>query len=235
MDAAIGRCCTVLLVLAAAVSATGDDAPRERQDLTLSWSDPQRALPNVVMGELTREAEALFLRWGVRLGTSEGVEGGDPPSIRVVLLDCTRLGTSPPRVMGQTSAARSASPAVWILVPNVRRVLDAAEGHAPQAVLARALARVVAHEVLHVLAPDLGHASSGLMRSHLRGSDLAAPWIPLDGSFRRALLDAVRPRPPEVASARPSMVDLIGSQPTPDLPAMALLAGAAEHGAEGAR
>jgi hypothetical protein len=198
-SATIGWAWTAVLLAVAAV-AGGSDAPAESPALVVRWSDPQRTLPSALLRDLERQAETLFRRWGVRLRTSEAGDAGDLRTIRVILLDCNRLGQSPARTMGQTSTVPSESPAVWILVPNVRMVLDAAERNAPGNALTRALALVAAHEILHVLAPGLAHASSGVMRSHLRASDLVEPGIRIDGAFRQALHAALRPHPQPIDS-----------------------------------
>jgi len=80
-------------------------------------------------------------------------------------------------------------PAVWILVPNVREILERKGWRSSPPVLARALSRVAAHEIVHAL--GLGHARRGLMRPGLGASDLTGPWVQVDDAFRRALLGAV--------------------------------------------
>lgn len=199
-SATIGRAWTAVLLLTVGTVAGAGDPPAENPALVVRWSDPQRTLHPASLGDLAREAEALFRRWGVRLRTSEADDALDLRRIRVILLDCRSLGPSPARTMGQTSTVPSVCPAVWILVPNVRQVLDGTELKASGNVLNRALALVAAHEILHVLAPGLGHASSGVMRSHLRASDLAEPGIRIDAAFRQALHAALRPHPQPIDS-----------------------------------
>jgi hypothetical protein len=184
------------ILVAVSSPTTAADPPTPPADLLVVWSDPQRALPQKAYHALVRETEALFRHWGVALVTvAEGVDAGPGRRIRVVLLDEARLGDGGPGVLGQTHSAPTEFPAVWILVPNVRRTLDRAAADAAPRFLARALARVVAHELVHVLAPGLDHAPKGLMRSHLNALDLTLPSVVMDDAFRRALLEAVREGP----------------------------------------
>ena len=64
-------------------------------------------------------------------------------------------------------------PAVYIFVRNVLRALSL-HGHMARIPthkerhrIARALGKVVAHEVIHALTPDCAHESQGLMRNSL--------------------------------------------------------------------
>jgi hypothetical protein len=184
-----------LVLLAASTVAIGDEQPVAPPELILLWSDPQQCVPEAVRLELMRETGALFASWGVRLRSSQGLDADGGHDVRVVLLDQERRDERGARILGETHARPLEFPAVWILVPNVRAMLEHTEwGTAPGA-LARALARVAAHEMLHVLAPGLGHASHGLMRPGLGARDLARPRVPVNNAFRRALLESVR-RPP---------------------------------------
>lgn len=190
------RAWTVVILLAAAGRARGDDTLKAPPDLFVSWSDPQRALSARAMRELVHETEALFRSWGLRLESEEDdADLVHPRWVRIVLLERTRLGSHPATVLGQTHALPRESPAVWVLVPNVRQILERRGPPAAASVLARALSRVVAHELVHVLTPGLGHAPAGLMRSSLSGEDLMLPWVRMDEGFRRALVTALRPPP----------------------------------------
>jgi len=74
-------------------------------------------------------------------------------------------------------------------VPNVREILERKGWRSSPPVLARALSRVAAHEIVHAL--GLGHARRGLMRRGFAADDLTGPRVQLDDAFRRALLEAL--------------------------------------------
>jgi len=192
----------VLMLLAASTVAIGDEGPVARPDLVVLWSDPERRVPEAVKRELFRETAVLFASWGVTVRSSEGLDSEGLHDVRVVLLERSRLGNGGERVLGQTHATPLEFPAVWILVPNVREILERKGGVASPPVLARALARVAAHEIVHAVAA-FGHAPSGLMRRGLGASDLTRPWIQVSNGFQRDLLDALRPRARQAILGRP--------------------------------
>ena len=136
------RVLAVLVLLAASTVATGDQAPAARPDLVVLWSDPQHAVPEAARRDLVRETEELFSRWGVALATSwEDCDQATTRQVRVVLLDQEQLAHGGKNILGQTSVKPLEFPAVWILVPNVREVLESERGTASPPVLARALSR----------------------------------------------------------------------------------------------
>ena len=84
---------------------------------------------------------------------------------------------------------------MWIHVPGVRQaagvgagVLEANDGFR----LGVALGRVIAHELVHALAPSVPHGE-GLMKSRLTRADLttSAPVTPLLAALVRAALAGV--------------------------------------------
>jgi hypothetical protein len=58
-------------------------------------------------------------------------------------------------------------------------------------VFARALGRIAAHELVHVLLPDLPHSSEGLMRASISGRSLGGGVARLDKATSLALHDWV--------------------------------------------
>ena len=120
-----------------------------------------------------------------------------PHEIVVVLLDSEPPGSLRSGVMGSTSA-RPVSRTLWVMLPNLKRILGQdlapSRGFYPgfsKAELARALARVVAHEVFHVVAPAVPHASRGLMSRSLGRAELLRKEPRIDSRSRRALWEAL--------------------------------------------
>ena len=60
--------------------------------------------------------------------------------------------------------------------------------------LARALARVVAHEIVHSVAPEAPHSQSGLMQQKLTKAHLTAPHLRLSPPSTEDLRSGLPPR-----------------------------------------
>jgi hypothetical protein len=177
-----------------------DDARPRLADLALVFYDPQGALPRG-FDRFATEVQSIFRGLGVeaawRVG---GTYGGSPiPEVPVILLSRDpdkRRGEV--RVMGLVRRDQQPQRAVWLFMEGVRFAL----GFSPSGVVdyegavARALARVAAHEIVHAVAPDEPHASEGLMRHSLDKRFLLGKRATIDGrcatSFRARLSDEWR-------------------------------------------
>lgn len=95
--------------------------------------------------------------------------------------------------------------AIWIFVENVRGTLDLPRtGATSPRALAIAVGRVIAHEIVHSLAPEFAHTKLGLMRHALDRNALVGSARPSHSecvsAVRAALrLDAPVPPPADLA------------------------------------
>ncbi len=164
--------------------------------LTLVWHDSAHVFPAIGLDRLGDEMEALFRENGLSVTFHVASDYEDllkipEPRVNVIVLpgDDFRFAL-PPNTMAAAYGERGEKYTIFVFYPGVRRTLGHHDsGLSPRHVaqLSRALARIVAHEVVHVLAPERGHADSGLMAGQLTRGALLADAIDLDGvSLARA-------------------------------------------------
>lgn len=174
--------------------------------LRLVWLDTADCAPGTYP-IATVEARTLLERLGAEVlwrrgETREIAQDGE---IRVVLVpsvvESRRL---PGPLLGATPTRLTGAPVAWVHVPSVvaslglpqrRGVLSLPE----RRVIGIALGRVIAHEVVHVVAPAVPHGA-GLMSERLGRRELAATTIQFASDvvlgMRAALRGEVSPTPP---------------------------------------
>jgi len=164
--------------------------PSERSSpLTLVWHDSSRLFPSVGLSRLAEEMEELFRENGLLVRFHAAAEGENLQKIPEPRVNAIVLPEGDPR-FGLASTALAAAHgqrggkySIFVSYSGVRRALGhRTSGTSPRQIMemGRALARVVAHEVVHVLAPEGGHAESGLMSRNLTREALLADAIDLD-------------------------------------------------------
>lgn len=179
-----------LVALCSAPAVLAGDLPRQ---LTLHWSDPEGQFP-FDRGRLEAEARALFAPLGIELEWAADGTTVSAGGVQVILLSRDRSGGRMGSRLTMACVQRDRrQPALWIVVPQVRAAIglppEPTLGEGP--LLARALARVTAHELVHLLAPELPHAASGLMNATLGRHFLRQPDTPaLDAGVARAVRQA---------------------------------------------
>ena len=183
--------------------------------VSLFWFDPREALP-AGHDAMQREVESIFRAMGVRVTWTRGGLGtmyGERkvPEIPVILLPRDPAGTRRDRrVMGLVIRDQEPRRAVWLFLDNVRWTLGQNTGlgkglsKREAGELGRALARVVAHEVVHAIAPDEPHAHDGLMRHSLNRGFLGGPRAAIDPQCASAFLTCLAALLPPMAAAVPA-------------------------------
>lgn len=167
---------SAVAVLAAAVLTASAGGAEESHDarpaaLVVRWHDPSRALPfdhAVLAGEVQSVLAPSGLELDWQAAAPDQSDAGS--TVRVVLLAAEQAG--PSDVMGSVQR-RGTSRTAWINLPGVERTLGLAPDRrkprppGSDRSLAHALSRVIAHELVHLLAPDLPHTRDGLMAPRL--------------------------------------------------------------------
>jgi len=169
--------------------------------LHLVWIDPT-GIAVGVDAVARDEARSLLRKMGATVTWRRGEAGAAvrPEEVRVILLDRT-TGSSGKAVLGATPPHFEGAPFVWVHVPSVRAVVGldprgSAFSLPPPAsrALAMALGRVVAHELVHALAPSVPHGT-GLMSASLTYRQLTAPSIPIGAEVSLGVQAALRGDP----------------------------------------
>jgi hypothetical protein len=160
-------------------------------EVSVLWVETVR-VPGAIRDAMVREAEdilgpvGLKLRWRTGpAGTESGLE-----DLRVVPLPSLVRRSGSGRVLGATSTGEGPrtiwidyANVAWVAGTSVEKLVSA--GFLERRRVGVAMGRVVAHEVVHALAPELPHAGGGVMAERLRGS-LDRP-LKLDGRTHEAV------------------------------------------------
>lgn len=197
--------------------------------LTLVWHDSARCFPAVGLERLGNEMEALFRDHGISVRFHAASENEDlqkipEPRVNAVVLPGEDRFRTAPNAMAAALGERGGRYGIFVFFDSVRRTLgyrgnDLSPRHTYE--LSRALARVVAHEVVHVLAPARGHAESGLMTERLTRDLLLGDRIELDGPSLALAVAAMREwRPPARTSASPAIRTIFGPEVPPLWPSV---------------
>ena len=193
------------------------ELPASVARLPLVWIDVLDAVP-YAFPRASREASDILADGGVAAtwvhGDSSTVttEG----ELKIVLMPGAANGARlPEHVMGGTRRGLQ-SRTTWVYVSNVMWAL----GLKAQAVaelseeqkdeVSRALGKVIAHEVIHAVAPDLPHSGRGLMSGTLGRNFLLQARVSLQPVERRALRTGVLAFAPDDTAA--SAVTLVSAQ-----------------------
>jgi hypothetical protein len=191
------------LALAAAVRA-GETPPRtEVRAALVDLGLPPQVDRAVVEREATRllTCAGVSLRWERAEGSAELAEG----TFGIVVLDEDR-GRRPHSPMG-VAAPGSAARSAWIVYPAVEATVTNGAWPVNWPQVSVAVGRVVAHELVHLLAPEVGHARVGLMRSVVSGTLLVTPGLTLDAGTCAAVAAALDRRGTgcvEIPAGRPA-------------------------------
>lgn len=171
--------------------------------VTVAWIDPEGTLTDEGAVAMTEEVDALFRAIGIGAEVVRA-QPGDPIEAAGVVVPVVARQRQPPSVhpawvMGLVLRDHAAPSPAWVFVDNVRATLG--RGATTASDLGTAVGRVVAHEVIHALAPGHPHASGGLMASTLDRAGLLGRRRPPEAKCVRAVLaglvalSAARPAP----------------------------------------
>lgn len=182
----------------------GDSLPALREVrgplLRLFLFDPTKRLPEATLAAMGLEVRGIFRELSVDVSfevAEDGTNFGTGPGLEIpviVLPQDPDRGRRKKRVLGLVVKEQTPERAIWAFVDNVRWTLGVAPGTglgplvSEQSEMGIALGRVVAHEVVHAIAPDEPHARKGLMNHSFDRAFLLGNHATLDERCSRAFL-----------------------------------------------
>jgi hypothetical protein len=204
----VGLALSMFFVLEANASPLQTTDPDGKPRILLFWSDYKllsNKLPVGARKAIEKEARSIFAEAGIDLsfivGSPEDHGKSDAHVIRIILMPRSAEGwTLPGEAMGAILERRARAGTVYIFVPVVERVIghdinrermlhDGRKAHA----LARALARVLAHETVHAIDPDIPHGPEGsVMSANLTTALLLGHRLSFHESTTKRFLDSLR-------------------------------------------
>jgi len=197
------------------------DHGRHPLSLTLVWYDTYRLLPGS-FESMAREVIRIYAEVGVdvmwEFGRECYIDDFDPDPLRV---DVVLVPSSPTswglkaNAMGVATHREGAKGSVYLFFPALIRTLrlssEIGDVFHPRAqkMVSRAMARVISHELLHVMAPQHPHTKGGLMNESMSKGYLERPMIHLDDRSAGVLRGEMIGKAPQsaVASSRRGVED----------------------------
>ena len=174
----MAKCSWIVVAVVSASSMALAGAPRT---LVLIWQDPGQLVPRFspVRAEADRFLGTLDAEVGWEVGTDPRPAENDELRIQVVLMPSEPSGWNlPKRAMGVVLLPdRRQQHSVYLFYPSILRGVGLGRRAGAMLTprehkeLARALGRVLVHEVVHAVAPTLSHSEEGLMQDALHPAD----------------------------------------------------------------
>ena len=177
----------------------------------MTWNDPHE-LVQIGFEHITEELDSIFRELGADIEWNEDSSRVLERRVGkiVVLLLPEKPGDWMPgkNVMGVVS--HDTPPVVRIFYAGVTNTLGfepaplrPGDSEERAFYLARAIARVLAHEIIHAIAPPHPHASSGLMNPRLTRSHLTAEEVIVDSGSVKAFVAALNNNRKQAAEGAP--------------------------------
>jgi hypothetical protein len=196
----VGRRALLVVGILAAILPSPADAEHALTDsVVLRAAEIDFAsVPSLTRGVMRHELGSLLASVSLEVSWRRSAPDGEtqPDELRVVLLRSAGAGTD----RGALASARPrtlTAATIWVYLPTVARALGVEldsliTSPDSQRLVGLALGRVLAHEVVHVLAPELSHARAGVMRASLHPHVLTTGRASLDAECRAALASGAR-------------------------------------------
>jgi len=171
--------------------------------LTIVWADPDRLL-RFGFESMAEEVVEIFEDAGIEVEWRKSVRGLDAARSIPIIVHLTSSSSETWRLRQHTMGLMIPRPrsglrrVIRVFFDEILRTLalEFDNSRMPSAretmLLARGLGRVVAHEIVHAVAPDAPHAATGLMQLQLNRAHLQMPSLRLSTESTNALQAGLR-------------------------------------------
>ena len=173
---------TILVAAGLVAVFSGASRAVESHQLSLIWNDAYRLLPisyERIAEEVTEILEEIGIQECWRKASRNQAAETFAVQVRVILMPSLSSKWSlPQHTMGVVIGEKVPRESVFISYSSVLCTMgyeptsDRARSPRQRAHLARALARVIVHELAHAIVPEREHDSDGLLSAHLKRSQL---------------------------------------------------------------
>jgi hypothetical protein len=180
------------LAIASVLAASSSLAGPRPALIRCTFVDPLSLAPQAFPG-LSTEVRRIFGDSGLSTALANGAAHHVEVQDQVLLILLPRAPVGRSDQLGAVLGGIDGQGAAWLYWGPVAAALDMDPelwrtwSHGQKAALSRALGRVAAHELVHIILPSFPHASAGLMKSSLSKSDLTRDGVELDGTVSAAL------------------------------------------------
>jgi hypothetical protein len=176
-------------LLSVALLLSGVAVPAADPAAHVVWIDMAHT-PPLAERVAQEEAARLLNQLGVTVRWRHGAPGDvlDEGEFAVILLSRDRAARPGTFVLGACNSL-STTPRAWVFLSSLQWALSlpSLDSPAEGTRLGTALGRIVAHEIVHALAPSLQHARDGLMAPRLDRTALLQPQMAIDPATRRVV------------------------------------------------
>jgi len=153
------------------------------------WID-MAGTPAAAEGVAKEEADRLLSQLGLTVRWRHGAPADvlEQGELAVVVLPRDKAARRGTFILGPCNS-RSSTPRAWVYLSSLQWALGlpSLTGPSDGNRLGVALGRIVAHEVVHALAPAVEHSRWGLMAPRLDRTALLSPGMGIDPTTRRAM------------------------------------------------
>ena len=193
-----GRRLGIVVAWWLAVPGAASAGPRASQAPPLRAVEIDRAsLAPLTRATMRRELDLVLSAVPLTISWRSVPAGGETRTDELSLVFLPMPGVGHDRAALASTANHGPVRTTWVYVPTVEATLEldpekVTTSFDAQRLVGLAIGRVLAHEIVHAIAPGVEHAGTGLMRPRLHSFDLVRGRAALEGDCAERLAAGAR-------------------------------------------